>query len=86
VLILFEPQPREFLQPENAPARLSSLREKLAILKHLQIDYVCCVKFDKQLATTSAVDFASTLLFQQLKVKYLLVGEDFRFGKKERVI
>ncbi|WP_010654094.1 bifunctional riboflavin kinase/FAD synthetase [Fluoribacter dumoffii] len=81
VLILFEPQPREYFQQEKAPARLSSLREKLEVLRSCQIDYVYCIKFDKVLAQTSATDFALSYLFSVLNVKHLLVGEDFRFGK-----
>ncbi|BCA95906.1 riboflavin biosynthesis protein [Legionella antarctica] len=81
VLILFEPQPREYFQKDMAPARLSSLREKLDMLKQCQVDYVYCIKFDSKLAQTTASDFAMLYLFNVLKVKYLLVGGDFRFGK-----
>ncbi|STY29704.1 riboflavin biosynthesis protein RibF (riboflavin kinase/FMN adenylyltransferase) [Legionella wadsworthii] len=81
VLILFEPQPREYFQKENAPARLSSLREKLDVFRSSGIDYVYCFKFNEQLAQTSAADFA-TFLFSMLHVKFLLVGEDFRFGNR----
>ncbi|CEG56452.1 bifunctional riboflavin kinase/FAD synthetase [Legionella fallonii] len=81
VLILFEPQPREYFQKERAPARLSSLREKLDILKQCRIDYVYCIKFDKAFAQTTASDFVQRYLFSVMKVKYLLVGRDFQFGK-----
>lgn len=81
VLILFEPQPREFFQIEKAPARLSSLREKLEVLRCCQVDYIYCFKFNNDLAQTSAEDFARDYLFSMLNVKHLLVGEDFRFGK-----
>lgn len=81
VLILFEPQPREYFQNGSAPARLSSLREKLDVLRECQVDYVYCVKFDNILAQTTATDFARNYLFSMLNVKHLLVGDDFRFGK-----
>lgn len=81
VLILFEPQPREYFQKDRAPARLFSLREKLENLRQYQIDYVYCIRFDDKLAQTEALDFARDYLFSLLNVKYLLVGEDFRFGK-----
>lgn len=81
VIILFEPQPGEYFQQEKAPARLTSLREKLDMFKRCQVDYVYCFKFDDELAQTSAMDFAKNYLFSLLKVKYLLIGEDFRFGK-----
>lgn len=81
VVVLFEPQPREYFQGPNAPARLSSLREKMQILRSCQVDYVYCIKFNAKLAETEAEDFAKTYIFQLLKVQYLLIGEDFRFGK-----
>ncbi|WP_040534758.1 bifunctional riboflavin kinase/FAD synthetase [Legionella drancourtii] len=81
VLILFEPQPREYFQKDKAPARLSSLREKLAVLRECQIDYIYCIKFDDLVAQTTATDFAHHYLFSMLNVKHLVVGEDFRFGK-----
>ncbi len=81
VVILFEPQPREYFQPDKAPARLSSLREKLDILRQCHIDYVYCIKFDKDFAQTRASDFIHLHLFSVINVKYLLVGSDFQFGK-----
>ncbi len=81
VLVLFEPQPREYFQKEQAPARLSSLREKLTILRDCGVDYVYCIKFDEILAQMAPADFARAYLFNQLHAKYLLVGEDFHFGK-----
>jgi riboflavin kinase/FMN adenylyltransferase len=81
VLILFEPQPREYFQKEQAPARLSGLREKLDVLRHCQVDYVYCIKFDDVFAQTPATEFARNYLFSTLNIKHLLVGEDFRFGK-----
>lgn len=81
IVILFEPQPREYFQRDKAPARLSSLREKLEVLHLWQIDYVYCIKFTEQIAQTTASDFVRQILFSQLNIKYLLVGEDFRFGK-----
>lgn len=81
VVLLFEPQPREYFQRESAPSRLSSLREKLDMLRASGIDYVYCIKFGSVLAKTNAEDFTSQHLFSNLKVRYLLVGHDFRFGK-----
>ncbi|MFC3908436.1 bifunctional riboflavin kinase/FAD synthetase [Legionella dresdenensis] len=82
VVVLFEPQPGEFFRGKQAPARLSSLREKLAILKQCQVDYVYCLRFNTRFASMPAEDFARFWLFDILKVNYLLVGSDFRFGQK----
>jgi riboflavin kinase/FMN adenylyltransferase len=80
LVMLFEPQPGEYFRPEQAPARLSSLREKLASLKTLGVDYVCCLRFDNDLASIPAQHFAEQIIFSLLKARYLLLGEDFRFG------
>lgn len=81
VLVLFEPQPKEYFQKKQAPARLYTLREKLQPIAACGVDYVYCIKFNTALAQTTAQDFILSYLFDILKVKYLLVGEDFRFGK-----
>lgn len=81
VVILFEPQPREYFQKDKAPARLSSLREKLTVLRACGVDYVYCLRFNEAVAQTSATDFARHYLFSLLRVTHLLVGDDFRFGK-----
>lgn len=80
VLILFEPQPKEYFQKEQAPARLSTLREKLQALKTYGVDYVYCINFNSKLAHTSAKEFIDHYLVNLLKVRYLLVGDDFKFG------
>jgi len=80
VVVLFEPQPSEYLSSAHAPSRLSTLREKIEVLAELQVDTVVCFKFDQKLAKTPAADFADLYLFKSLKCKYLLVGNDFRFG------
>lgn len=80
LVMLFEPQPSEFFRGREAPARLSSFREKLDMLRQVGVDYVCCLKFNKFLAAMPAVEFADHTIFSLLKAKYLLVGEDFRFG------
>ena len=80
VVVLFEPQPGEYFQGRHAPARLASLREKLQVLRELGIDYVYCLKFDKYLANMPADEFAKKIIFSTLNAKYLLIGQDFRFG------
>ncbi|MGX6640787.1 bifunctional riboflavin kinase/FAD synthetase [Legionella pneumophila] len=81
VILLFEPQPKEYFHREKAPARLSTLREKIDVLNLCQVDYIYCIKFDARLAQTPALYFAQFYLFEALKIRYLLVGQDFRFGK-----
>jgi riboflavin kinase/FMN adenylyltransferase len=80
LVILFEPQPGEYFSGDNAPPRLTSIREKLAFLKQCQVDYVLCLKFNKRLAEMDANTFAKRYLFSGIFCKYLLTGEDFRFA------
>ena len=84
VVLLFEPQPAEFFRAEQAPSRLTSLREKLAMLKRSQVDYVLCLKFNQTLALMSPEQFANHYFFSLLQVNYLLIGSDFRFGFKRQ--
>lgn len=80
-VVLFEPQPAEYFNPETAPPRLYSLREKIIELAQCGVDYVVCLPFNVSLASTAASEFSRTILFEALAIKYLLVGQDFRYGK-----
>lgn len=79
-VVIFEPQPLEYLQPAAAPARLTRLREKIAVLATTGIARLVVLRFDAQLARLSAVDFVEQILLARLGVRWLLTGEDFRFG------
>jgi riboflavin kinase/FMN adenylyltransferase len=78
----FEPHPREFFAPDQAPARLTTLREKLELLEAQGLDCAHVLRFDYRLAQVSADDFVDRVLVQGLGVRYLLVGDDFRFGAR----
>lgn len=80
-LIIFEPQPREFFAPDNVPSRLTKLREKVEVLKNLSIDRVLCLRFNASLASLDAEQFVKQILVDGLDIKYLVVGDDFKFGK-----
>ncbi|MFT5211555.1 MAG: riboflavin kinase/FMN adenylyltransferase [Flavobacterium sp.] len=79
MLICFEPQPREFFNTYNAPARLSRFREKVELLSTLGVDLVLCLKFDEKIRSMSAEQFIDVLV-HNLKVSALFVGDDFKFG------
>lgn len=79
-VMMFEPQPLEFFLGEKAPPRITSLREKLVILRELGIDYVILAKFDDAFRQLTAQQFAE-LLQQRLNVQHLVLGDDFHFGK-----
>lgn len=81
-VILFEPQPMEFFQPQAAPPRLTRLREKLIHIRRCGIDRVVLLEFNQQFSRLSANDFVQRILIDGLAIQHLYVGDDFRFGKK----
>ena len=81
-VMTFEPQPQEFFAPDQAPARLTSLHEKLEILRDCGVDRVYVCRFDYAFAQFDADDFVSRILRDGLAVRWLLVGDDFRFGAR----
>ncbi|MBE0367270.1 bifunctional riboflavin kinase/FAD synthetase [Pseudoalteromonas sp. MMG013] len=83
-VMLFERQPQEFFAKDKAPARLTRLRDKLALLAKLDIDRVICVSFTQQFAQQSAEYFVQHILVEKLGVKALTVGDDFKFGHARR--
>lgn len=83
-VILFEPQPQEFFQPDAAVPRLTRLREKLQALHRYSVNRVLCLRFDTDFAAMEPEDFIQRLLVDGLRVHYLVVGDDFRFGRQRR--
>ncbi|NJS35244.1 MAG: bifunctional riboflavin kinase/FAD synthetase [Brachymonas sp.] len=83
----FEPHPRDYFaaragQPELAPARIATLRDKLTELERCGVDQAVILPFNAQFASLSPTDFIDRVLVHGLKAKYVLVGDDFRFGAK----
>ncbi len=81
-VMTFEPQPQEFFAPDQAPARLASLREKLELLDGFGVDTVFVCRFDYRMAQISANDFVARIVHRALGTRWLLVGDDFRFGAR----
>lgn len=81
VIIIFEPQPLEYFSPASAPPRLTRLREKLHGLAQAGIDRVLILEFGPRLAEMPAPEFVDRCLVRGLSVRFLLVGDDFRFGR-----
>jgi riboflavin kinase/FMN adenylyltransferase len=80
-LITFEPHPREFFQPESAPPRLTRFREKIEALRRCGMERVVCLRFDSYLASLTPEEFIRVILVEGVGVNYLVVGDDFHFGK-----
>jgi riboflavin kinase/FMN adenylyltransferase len=83
----FEPHPRDWFsriagKPESAPARIATLRDKLEELERCGIDQAVVLRFDAAFAAQAPQAFIDDVLLAGLRTKYVLVGDDFRFGAK----
>src|ERR1700709_254544 len=86
-VMTFEPHPRDYFaalagKPELAPARIATLRDKLSELERCGIDQTVVLRFDQHFASQSPHAFIDDVLVEGLGTKYVLVGDDFRFGAK----
>lgn len=79
-VLTFEPHSLQTLAPSRAPRRLLSLDHKLRLLADMEVDVVVICRFDRVFSQQRAEDFIHNILIQRLNVRYILTGEDFRFG------
>ncbi len=84
VVFSFEPTPGEFFSRGTPPARLTRFREKFEALEQFGVDWLCCPPFDAGMEALGPDEFIEHLLVERLGVKYLVVGDDFRFAKNRR--
>ncbi len=80
-ILSFEPHPREFFSPASAPARLTTFREKLELLGEAGVAQAMICRFNAAFAALSAEQFVDRVLVGGLRVRYVIIGDDFRFGK-----
>ena len=86
-VMTFEPHPRDYFarrsgQPGLAPARIATLRDKLAELERCGVAQAVVMRFDERFAAQSPQAFIDDGLLRSLRVRYVLVGDDFRFGAR----
>ena len=86
-VLTFEPHPRDYFaamarRPELAPARIATLRDKLTELANCGIDQCVVLPFDARLSSLAPAAFIDEVLVRGLGARYVLVGDDFRFGTK----
>ncbi len=86
-VLTFEPHPRDYFarlagRPEAAPARVSTLRDKLSELARCGVDRVVVARFDSRFAAQSPQAFVDDVLVGGLRARYVLVGDDFRYGAR----
>ena len=80
-VMTFHPNPQEFFSPDSAPAKLTQFRDKMKLLEQYGVDRVICVPFNRNLASLGAEDFIKQILIDGLHAQYIVIGDDFRFGK-----
>lgn len=80
-VVTFEPLPLALFRPDQPPARLSTVYQKLDLVKRLGVDLTWMIRFDRRFASMSARDFVVTVLVDRLRARSVVVGEDFRFGR-----
>jgi riboflavin kinase/FMN adenylyltransferase len=81
-VLTFEPHPKEFFSPEQAPARILNLRDKLSALAGIGIDQVVVEHFNSAFARLSPEEFVSEIIVKRLNTKWILIGDDFCYGAK----
>ena len=81
-VMTFEPHPREVFTPQQAPARLTSLREKIELFKQHGIERLVLVRFSRRFAQLSPQAFIQQILLDGVQARWVLIGDDFKFGAK----
>lgn len=81
-VLTFEPHPREFFDPKNAPTRLATLREKLELLADCGVEIAMVTRFDANFASLSADAFVEQVIVKALRARHVMIGDDFRYGAK----
>jgi len=86
-VMTFEPNPRDYFarlagKPESAPARIATLRDKLSELDRCGVEQTVVLRFDAAFAAQSPKAFIDDMLVKGLGTRYVLVGDDFRFGAR----
>jgi riboflavin kinase/FMN adenylyltransferase len=80
LIIVFEPLPREYFAPKQAPARIMSFREKFRAVEALSVDRLLRIRFNKRFRGMPAQQFVDDVFVAALGVRYVVLGDDFRFG------
>lgn len=81
VVLSFDPHPEAYFSPETAPARLSSLAERVLLLDQCGVDVACIMPFNAKLAGIEHLSFVDEVLCKQLNARCVVIGDDFHYGK-----
>ncbi len=80
-ILTFKPHPRAFFRKTDAPFRLTPFPTKAKKLESLGVDYLFLQRFNAELASKTAAQFAKEILVDQLNISHAITGQDFCFGK-----
>lgn len=83
-VVTFEPHPKAFFAPQQAPGKIQGLRGKALAVESMGIDELCVLRFRQSLASMSAASFMQDFLCNALHAKHIVIGDDFRFGAKRQ--
>jgi len=84
VVITFEPHPLKVLSPQACPPLLTPFRKKMMLIENSGIETVLCIEFTTSFSKISPFDFIKNILIEKVKVKKIVVGYNYHFGRKQR--
>tara|TARA_B100000902_G_scaffold57770_1_gene64707 strand:+ start:757 stop:1689 length:933 start_codon:yes stop_codon:yes gene_type:complete len=81
-VLTFEPMPKMYFNKKIFNFRISNQKQKINLLKGLNVDFVITKKFDKKFSKTKSIDFIEKILKKKINAKFIFVSNNFRFGNK----
>jgi len=81
-VVNFDPMPKMFFNKSLKNFRLSSINQKINLLKNFDVNFIITKKFDKIFSKTKSINFIKNILLQKLEARFIFVSNNFRFGNK----
>ena len=81
-VLTFEPMPKMYFNKDLSNFRISNQKQKICLLKKLNVDFVITKKFNKEFSRIKSIDFIKDILKKRLKAKFIFVSNNFKFGNK----
>jgi riboflavin kinase/FMN adenylyltransferase len=84
VVITFEPHPLKVISPQHCPPLLTPFKKKMMLIEKSGIETVLCIEFSLAFSEISPFEFIKNILVEKVKVRKIIVGYNYHFGKKQR--
>ena len=81
-VLTFEPIPKMFFDSSLKNFRISSLNQKISLLKKQSVDFIITKKFNKEFSKTKSIKFINQIICKKLNPKFIFVSNNFKFGNK----